>query len=154
MRRSILTGFAVLCLLALPVHAQEAAAPPTKEQDIRRLLELMGSADLARQMVDQMFAEFQSSLPEMPAKFWEESKAEMNPQAFVDLAVPIYDKHFTQPEIRELIAFYETPIGRKLTQKLPAITQESMAAGMKWGEEIAQKVMARIEAQEEEEEEP
>lgn len=154
MKRSILTGLAVLCLLALPVRAQEAAAPPTKEQDIRRLLVLMGSADLGKQVLDQMLGEFRSSAPEVPAEFWEGIRAEVDSQGFVELAVPIYDKHFSQGEIRELIAFYETPIGRKLTSKLPAITQESMAAGMKWGEELATKVMTKLQAREQEEDQP
>ena len=40
MKRSILAGLAVLCLFALPVRAQEAAAS-TKEQDIRKLLDVL-----------------------------------------------------------------------------------------------------------------
>lgn len=40
--------------------------------------------------------------------------------------VPIYKKHFTQEEIKELIAFYESPIGMKMSKETPAITQESM----------------------------
>lgn len=64
--------------------------------------------------------------------------------------------HFTQDEIRQLIAFYQTPLGTKLIEKLPAITQESMTIGMKWGEEIAAKAMAKLEARKkkEEQEEP
>ncbi|HWM94638.1 MAG TPA: DUF2059 domain-containing protein [Thermoanaerobaculia bacterium] len=146
MKRSILTGLAIVCLLTLsaPAQAQRSA----KEQDIRRLLLLMGSAELGRQVVEQMFEQFRTSLPDVPTDFWDGMLKEMEPQKFVELGVPIYDKHFTQEEIRELIAFYETPIGRKLTVKLPVITQESMAAGQKWGEEIAKKVMERLQARE------
>jgi len=145
-KRSILTGLAIVCLLTLsaPAQAQRSA----KEQDIRRLLLLMGSAELGRQVVEQMFEQFRTSLPDVPTDFWDGMLKEMEPQKFVELGVPIYDKHFTQEEIRELIAFYETPIGRKLTVKLPVITQESMAAGQKWGEEIAKKVMERLQARE------
>lgn len=145
MKRSILTGL-VFCLLTAAAQAQEPTGPSSKERDIRRLLVLMGSAELGKQVVDQMFGQFRSSLPDVPAEFWDGMAAELNPQGFVELGVPIYDKHFTHDEIRELIAFYQTPIGRKLTAELPAITQESMAAGQKWGEEVAQKVVARLQA--------
>lgn len=148
MKRSILAGLAVLCLLALPVRAQEAAAASTKEEDIRRLLVLMGSADLGKQVVEQMFAEFKKAAPNVPEEFWDGMLDELDPQGFVEMTVPIYDRHFTQDDIRQLIAFYETPVGRKLTAKLPAITQEAMAAGQKWGEEIAQRVVTRLQAQE------
>ena len=147
MKRTILTGL-VLCLLTAtaPAWAQEPTGPSSKERDIRRLLVLMGSAELGKQVVDQMFGQFRTSLPDVPAEFWDGMAAELNPQGFVELGVPIYDKHFTHDEIRELIAFYQTPIGRKLTSELPAITQESMEAGQKWGEEVAQKVVARLQA--------
>jgi len=63
------------------------------------------------------------------------------------MTIPIYDKHLTHEEIRGLIAFYQTPLGAKLIAKMPAIAQDSMAVGMKWGGEIAQKAMAKMEAQ-------
>ena len=52
MKRTIPAVLAVLCLLALapPLQAQEGTT--TKEQDIRRLLELTGSAKLAEQIME------------------------------------------------------------------------------------------------------
>jgi hypothetical protein len=39
--------------------------------------------------------------------------------------IKIYMTEFTEPEIRELIAFYQTPVGKKTVQKLPALLQKS-----------------------------
>ena len=146
MKRTILTALAVLCLLAPPLRAQEVT---TKEQDIRRLLELTGSSKLAAQVMDQMMAMLQESSPELEEEFWATLRAEIDTQELVRRMIPIYDKHFTQDEIRQLIAFYQTPIGLKLVEKLPAIAQESMETGMEWGQEIALKTVEKIQAQQE-----
>ena len=39
--------------------------------------------------------------------------------------LPIYRKHFTEREIMELIKFYQSPVGRKLSDLSPIIMQES-----------------------------
>ena len=141
MKRTIL---AVLCLLALahPLQAQEGN---TKEQDIRKLLVLTGSDKLAEQIMDQMMVALDTIGGDK--SFWEGFRAEIDTEELIRMTIPIYDKHLTHEEIRGLIAFYQTPLGTKLIEKLPAITQDSMAAGMKWGEEVAQKAMAKMDAQ-------
>jgi uncharacterized protein len=151
--RTILTGLAVLCLLALapPLQAQEGN---TKEQDIRRLLELTGSTKMAEQIMDQMMVMFEQNDPGISKEFWDGFRAEINTEDLVSMTVPIYDKHLSHEDIRGLIAFYQTPVGAKLIEKLPVIAQESMAAGMKWGEEIGKKAVAKLQAQEEKKDQP
>jgi uncharacterized protein len=41
-------------------------------------------------------------------------------------APPIYARHFTAAELRELVAFYQTPIGKKSIAILPQVTGELM----------------------------
>ena len=127
-KRRILAGLAVLCLLALapPLQAQEGN---TKEQDIRRLLVLTGSDKLAGQIMDQMMTTLDADGSDK--KFWDDFRAEIDTEELIRMTIPIYDKHLTHEEIRGLIAFYQTPLGAKLIEKLPAIAQDSMAAGMK-----------------------
>ncbi len=151
--RTILARLAVLCLLALapPLQAQEGN---TKEQDIRRLLELTGSAKMAEQIMDQMMVMFEQNDSGVSKEFWDGFRAEINTDDLVSMTVPIYDKHFTHEEIRGLIAFYQTPLGAKFVEKMPALAQDSMAAGMKWGEEIGQKAVAKLQAQEEKKDQP
>ena len=141
MKKSILF---VLCLLTLAptLQAQEGN---TKEQDIRKLLVLTGSDKLAEQIMDQMMTTL--SAGEVNEKFWDGFRAEIDTEELIRMTIPIYDKHLTHEEIRGLIAFYQTPLGAKLIEKMPAIAQDSMTVGMKWGGELAQKAMAKMEAQ-------
>ena len=52
------------------------------------------------------------------------------------MLIPIYDKHFSHNDIKELIQFYESPIGKKYLEATPSITQESYRAGEEWGNKI------------------
>ncbi len=45
----------------------------------------------------------------------------------------IYMEEFTHEEIKELLKFYETPIGEKMVSKTGIITKKSMKAGQEWG---------------------
>lgn len=40
----------------------------------------------------------------------------------------IYDKHYTEQELKELISFYQTPIGKKVVAVSPLIQSETMNA--------------------------
>jgi uncharacterized protein len=63
---------------------------------------------------------------------------------FVDLVAAIYARNFTAEEIREVTAFYRSPVGQKFLEKMPAVTQESFAAGQKWGQVIAGDMRTRL----------
>lgn len=64
---------------------------------------------------------------------------------FTDLAARIYAKHFTVADLEKLIAFYESPIGRKLVAEQPAMLNEMTAVAQAWGENLAAEVMRKLE---------
>ncbi|ABK38947.1 DUF2059 domain-containing protein [Aeromonas hydrophila] len=46
----------------------------------------------------------------------------------------IYRKHFTEAELKQLIAFYQSPVGKKSLDTMPAIFQESSLVGQSLAE--------------------
>ena len=48
----------------------------------------------------------------------------------------IYMEEFTQDEIKELLAFYDTKIGKKMTSKQGVLMQKGMIAGQSWGMKV------------------
>ena len=47
----------------------------------------------------------------------------------------IYDKHFSEEELQQLVAFYESPLGKKVASVLPEIdaqaeTMQEVASGL------------------------
>lgn len=128
------------CSLSFGVFAQTT----TKETKIRNLLKLTKTDELAIQSMDQMISMFKSSNSNLSTNVFDEFKKEIDPNRLIDLIVPIYDKYYSETEIEELTAFYNSPIGKKTIDTLPKLTQESMVAGQQWGLEISQKIQKKL----------
>jgi uncharacterized protein len=141
--RTVLAAIGVLCVLGGAVRAEESA----KQKDIRKLLKITGSGELGTQVMSQMIASMKKSMPQVPEKFWGDFMKEVHTEELIDLIVPVYDRNLNHDDIKELIRFYESPTGKKFVSVLPKITQESMVVGEKWGRELAQKVIVKLQAQ-------
>ncbi len=129
-----------------PSTARAAVDPAAaaKRKDIRRLLELSGSAKLGLQMMDQMMGQFRGMMPNVPPEFWDDFRQGVDMDDLINLIVPVYERHFTHDDVRGLIAFYESDVGRKLVSVQPAILKDSMTAGEAWGRDIAARVTERL----------
>jgi hypothetical protein len=136
----------LLGLLVCPVSAQEPArgAGVATEADVRRLLELTGQASVARQVMESVLGSIKRAYPAVPEAVWTEFLAEMREDELTSLVVPIYRKHLTADDIRGLLAFYESPVGRKLVQVQPLLVNDSMTAGRQWGEQTAGRIIRRL----------
>ncbi len=61
----------------------------------------------------------------------------------------LYTAEFTHDEVKELLKFYDSDLGKKMASKQLLITQKSMMLGQSWGRElqgIAQKYMGAVDA--------
>ena len=55
-----------------------------------------------------------------------------NPRLSAEQKTKIYNKYFTQEEIRSMSNFYNSQTGRKMTRVMPQITKELMQARQSW----------------------
>ncbi len=51
----------------------------------------------------------------------------------VEQMAALYGRNFTADEMREITAFYRSPVGQKVLDKMPAVMQESMSLGQAFG---------------------
>lgn len=51
-------------------------------------------------------------------------------QMVEEVSYPVYDKNFTEDELRDLITFYRTPTGQKMISIAPKMAMEAMTAIM------------------------
>ena len=146
-RRRLLVAV-LLVALPLAAGAQQATfeANAAKETKIRKLLDLTGAGEIGVQAMKEMVPALKGLVPDAPEAFWEEFMKGVHPEELVAMTVPIYAQHFDESEIDQLIAFYYSPIGRKITRELPAIMSESMAAGQTWGMDLARKALERAQS--------
>jgi uncharacterized protein len=139
----LLAAIGVVCMLSGAVRAEETQ----KQKDIRKLLKITGSGELGTQVMSQMIGSMKKAMPNVPDKFWGDFMKEVRTDELVDLIVPVYDRNLAQDDVKELIRFYESPTGKKFVSVLPKITQESMVVGEKWGRELAERVIKKLNAQ-------
>ena len=59
----------------------------------------------------------------------------------------VYAKHFTEQELKELVAFYKSPLGQKMLKEEPVALDESLKRAQDWTIEFADVVMARFRAE-------
>lgn len=133
----------MVCLIVLALLGADS---PSKEADIRHLMEMTGMSQLGAQISDQLMTSFKAAFPKVPEGVWKEVKGELKPEELVAQLVPVYDRHFTQDEIKGLIAFYETPLGKKLVKELPLLTAESLETGQVWGRAQGERTMKLLES--------
>lgn len=135
----------ILCLVSFAFNfkAQTAA---TKEH-VKTLLELTGSGKLGMQVMNNMMGTLKKSMPDVPTKFWDEFMKGVNPETLVELVIPIYQKHYSDEEILQLMDFYKTPLGKKVLEKTPLISQESYAVGSEWGKTLGEQVVKKLKAE-------
>jgi hypothetical protein len=116
----------------------------TKNDDILKLLRISGTAKLSEQMVAAMIPNFKQLVPDIPDVFWDRFMAKLNVDELLYSCIPAYDKYYTHDEIKQLIIFYESPIGKKTVEVTPLLLQETMAVGEKWGEKLGQDVVREL----------
>lgn len=134
----------------VPTHRHELAANPKdteKINNIKKLLEITGARNLTEQILTQMLNSMKSEYPQVPVKFWDTFAAELNPDEMIKEYIPLYDKYFTNEEIKEIIAFYETPIGKKTLTVTPQITQDSTEIGIRYGRAAAERALEKLKSE-------
>ena len=130
---------------------QKATTPQTTvteafKNDIRKLLQQTGADKMAKQMMSQMIMMQRRANPSVPGEFWDEFEKDANTEELMELSIPSYAKHLTHDEIKGLIKFYESPLGKKLIKAQPMIMQESMMAGQKWGMQLGREIAEKLKA--------
>jgi hypothetical protein len=166
MRRTRFTLAAAALLVACPsfIRAQAtspsspaaAAAPaheatPAARKAAEELLRLMNVEQVIRSGTESAFdaqlkanplmAPFRATMQTWVDKYltWQE---------FGPKLTQVYAEEFTEPELRELIAFYKTPIGRKTAQLTPLLGKRGAQVGAEVAEahlpELQQMIQARV----------
>jgi hypothetical protein len=71
------------------------------------------------------------------------------PQVMENTLVSVYDKYFSEQDLKDIIAFYHTPIGEKLRQQQAAIDKEIMTLTMTGSVAPIGKVIRQVQEEEE-----
>ena len=154
MHRWIAAG-ALLLTLGIGTGTATAADAPQGGASAASVRELLSATHITammqqvmQQMGQQLDAMVKQRLPCLSPSAV--SSALTTPQAtqqMIDLAVPIYQRNFTEQDVRGLLAFYRTPLGQKLLKVQPVIMHESMLAGEQWGRQRVEQRIGQLKSE-------
>jgi hypothetical protein len=105
---------------------------------------------MSSMMVGQFTSVIKQANPNIPKQLLDtlpaivNSVIDENIPTFKQAAVLIYHKHFSHDELKQMIAFYSTDLGRKTIRVMPTLLQESMRAGQQWGQLLAPEIERRV----------
>jgi hypothetical protein len=56
----------------------------------------------------------------------------------------LYATHFTEAELKEILAFYKTPVGMKLLAEQPKVGEEGLKFAQDWANTLSDQVIAKM----------
>ena len=59
----------------------------------------------------------------------------------------LYASRFTEQELKDTLAFYKSPLGRKLVVEEPRFLDQSMKNAQAWAEKLSEEVIAKMRAE-------
>ena len=128
-----------------------------KEADIRSLMELVGAHDAvqdgAKSAIEQSREKLLSTVPNNDKgqafvnAFAASYQKKFDAELVTNQLVGIYDKHFTEDEIKGLLQFYGSPLGQKVAAEMPKITRELQAATRAASTKAAKDALAEVKQQ-------
>jgi uncharacterized protein len=65
----------------------------------------------------------------------------------IDQSARIYASHFTESELRDLLTFYQSPLGQKVLTQEPKVLDESMIYAGTWADNLSVEVVASMRAE-------
>ena len=141
--KSVLAMSCVLVgLTASSVFAQADDAHAQKMANIRKLMNVTGGS----KMMDQMFSAMAANFSKDPKaqEIFQQFRKEMDPNQLYDIVVPFYDKYLSDEDVRQIIAFYESPTGKKMVDAMPRIMMDAMPAIMQWSQELSARMQQKL----------
>jgi hypothetical protein len=161
MRRNIVfrlvrTGALAFALVGLagPAAAQQPSA--AQIQIARDIVEASGAnrsfEPIVPSILQQAVAMFVQQNPDLQQALIETAQT-IRPEfdkrrvEIVEIVSRVYASRFTEAELKELLAFYRSTVGRKYVSILPSVLDESFNRTQQWSAKISEEIVNRMRAE-------
>jgi uncharacterized protein len=152
-----LTGAALLAAVVFGGSAIAQTQPTAEAVDTaRQIIALKGGENIfntlipgvieqSKYMFEQQNPNLGNPLRDVATKLRNEltpRQAELNSEV-----AKVYASRFTEKEIKDLLAFYQTPLGRKLIAEEPKALDQSMTYAQDWARRLSDEVVVKMRAE-------
>ena len=142
---SLLLCVVIPLLIARAAGAQQIDA--AFRADIIKLLELTDSGKIGPQVASatatQVLNGLKAAMPQMPPRMVamaqevldeEFAKAFAGSDTLITAMAEIYARNFTHADVRDMLVFYASDLGKKLVKVMPIVARESQEASGEWAD--------------------
>ena len=119
-------------------------------EDVKRLVAATGVVERELSTTEPLLARMKQEMPNVPDKVWKDVEAEFRKvftrEMIIEMYAPIYSRHFQPDEVRRLLVFYNSPVGKKLVAETPLIEMEAFLDGVRRGVNFGEKIRQMLKA--------
>jgi hypothetical protein len=148
---------AVLALaFAAALCVRPVAAQPVDEKALaaaKELITVMRATDQIKQMLPNIMqmikpmiiqgrADVEKDVDAMIPVLLEGMSSRVGELA--DQMATLYARNFTADEMKQMTAFYLSPVGQKFLEKMPTVAQQSMQIGQAFGQKVAIELQSKL----------
>ena len=149
MKKQSITTLFWMAGLILASFAAKAQAD-SFDSDIMKMQLVNGSNASVNALFPRIVAQLKQSKPDlsdarmaaMKMDVFDVEVASLNEQL-----IPVFKKYYTQSEVKEIIAFYETTVGKKLAETTPKIMMDQMQLTQTWAMGLMSKMQTYLDKQ-------
>jgi hypothetical protein len=138
-------------------QSQTKDIDPAKDADIRSLMELVGAHDQVQDGFNNSTEQYREKLlATVPSNdkgqafvntFVANYQKKLDVDQVLDQLVGIYDKHYSEEEIKGLLQFYGSPLGQKVAAEMPKIGREIQTVSREVGAKAAREALQALKQQ-------
>jgi uncharacterized protein len=149
-------GIAAPALAQMPMPAQPQAPPPAPQVSpgalllAKQIVEIKKVNDVFKPIVAGVVTKARNTFLQtnfMYQKDIDEVAANVGKQfaprvtEVVDASAHYYASHFSEQELRDLLNFYQSPLGQKALAEEPKVLDQSMVYAGNWAENLSQEII-------------
>lgn len=154
LRRTARVAAVAVALVALGLSADAQPKPSAGAMaTARQLIKVTGAAEVfsplipgvveqAKLLYLQQNPDLAKDLNAVAAKLRKEYAPRLS--ELITHVARLYVQHFTEAELKQIVAFYQSPVGKKLLAQRPQIVNSSMNYAQDWANKLSDKVMDRM----------
>jgi hypothetical protein len=147
---------AALSAFTTAAFAQAAAPSASAVNVAREVVEASGAtrsfSGVIPNILGQSLSVFVQQNPDLQKDLTESVQAiapafEKRVTEISDIVARVYATRFTEPELKELLTFYRSPVGKKFVSVLPNVLEESFVKTQEWGGKLSEEIVVSLRAE-------
>lgn len=125
----VVTCMVMLFALTLPVSAQKTNATDEYKETMKKIMKLSGASTTTDDFSQKLSSMMKFNAPEKDEAYWNgftQKWKEKIENKVLEMYMPIYEKHLTLEDLKAVVAFYESPVGKRYAETSLIAMNEAM----------------------------